>query len=297
MILDFGVFFSKKTSVCLMDGCVLLSLRSNFKLVRIEIVNEGEHLSFHLDSEKKRRRSYLERIAENPLLILRERGDAGVNLGLYVSFVTKGAYRPKVDGTERQEIIKDIIYGNKEVWSRIMKTDVSAYDKLSSVLGIDVDTDSRDILMKKELNRIFSKLHDDKEQGIDERETVCEILKNKWYVSEEVGFILRIHHDFCTTVNRTSIRENMDIEYNKMLDSIFHDTLNEGTQICSIFHPFYNEIELYNSFVQCKGNLLLFDRDTLNRNVFHSVTERGIRDFVSNKVLEFYMSENYHGLS
>lgn len=292
MIVDTGIFLSKKTSVCVLGNLVLVSHRSSLKATGVQVPNEEGHSLVHVDSGKTRKQSYLERIADNPLLILRERGRPKTNLKLYVSFVTKGKYKPRIDGTKRQKIIRDIINGEEHVWKRIVSTDVYAYNKLSSTLGIDICPDSNDISTRRELIGISRTVHDKLKQGMCERDAICEILSSGDGLSDSAGFILRTHHDFCTVADRGSFMEDLDREYNRMVDSILHNRPSDEAQMCLIEHPFYNEVRLFNSFVECRGDLSLFDRDMLKKEVFHSITERGVRDFISNEIRKFCLDHH-----
>lgn len=290
MILDSGVFFSERTSVCLLGRCVLIGYKSTFECVSVHVIDGNGHSLLHSSVEEGRKKSYLERIADDPLLILREKGCTKINLKLYVSFVTKGRYKSKVGGTRRQRIILSIINGERDIWTRIMKTDPSAYHKLHDALGIDVDTKSQDTSVKEELENISRNLNEKPKKDGCESEAICEILQSDGNLLDETGFILRVHHDFCIPINRKGFVDDFDKEYTKMVNSILYGDLSDKLHLCLVSHPFYNEIEVFNSFVQCKRNLSLFNRESLEKDIFHSITERGIRDYILNKVEEFHLN-------
>lgn len=277
MILDSGIFLSQRTSVCFLGSVVVVGHRSRIECVGIRVKS---HPCLHGDREK-RRRSYLERIADNPTLILREKGSPKTNLKLYVSFATRGEYRPEIDGTRRQRIIKSILEGEHAVWNRILSTDMCAYEKLSNTLEINRNMDSKALAAKRELEDVARMLRTRTLQ-MSERDAVCEILEGR--LLRETRFALRVHHDFCTDVETRTFVDDLKREYSRMLDAVLHDKIDQDTPLCMISHPFYREAGLFNAFVACRGNLSLFDADRVRENVFHSMSERGVRDFVSEKI-------------
>nr|AGE95572.1 hypothetical protein ECU02_1310 [Encephalitozoon cuniculi] len=285
MIFDYGIYFSRKVSVCLHEGCILIGSRTTFTVVKVEIADRC-HLFLHPGA--KRKRSYIERIASDPRLILRSSGDPKVNLKLYVSFVTGGKYRPSIRGNRRQKMIGNAIEGKKATWKDIAAKDVYGYDKLLSVLGIDMDLGPLAGLKRKIMNML--RHVNDEENTADERETIRRILRNESDPPGELTFALMAHYDFCTKNEVFSFMDELGKEYGKMLDLILYDRLESSVEECRIDHPFYNEVALFNSFVKCKDDILHFDRKALEKDVFHTINERGIRDFITKKVEMFYAS-------
>ncbi|KAG5859574.1 hypothetical protein KMI_06g11000 [Encephalitozoon hellem] len=285
MIFDYGIFFSRKVSVCLYEGHMLVGNKATFSAIKIEFTDK-DHVFLHPNAMRKR--TYVERVASNPRLVLRSKGNPKENLKLYVSLVTKGKYRPIVRGSKEKQIIENAIRGKKAAWRYIAARDIYGYDKLASILNSDVYHDPETALKRKIMNTL--KACTGEKDGADERKIVCDILKNDKGIPKEVGFALRVHHDFCIRSKGTSPLGEMDREYGKMLDPILWNRLNNEVKACGIDHPFYNEVVLFNLFVKYKDNILEFDRKALERDVFHTINERGIRDFIAERVERFYAS-------
>lgn len=286
MIFDYGIFFSRKVSVCLYEGHMLVGNRTDFTAIKVEFIDR--HHAF-LHPNAKRKKSYVEKIASDPRLILRSKGNPKENLKLYVSLITKGRYRPVIRGNKKQQMIEDAIRGNKAAWRSIATKDVYGYDKLMSVLNFDADPSPEMILKRKIMSMLNTST--DEEDGMDERKIICGVLKNEKGMPKEIEFALRVHYDFCIKNKTISLLNEIDREYDKMLRPILWNKIDNELRRCEIYHPFYREVGLFNSFVKCKDNILEFDKKALKEDVFHTINERGIRDFIAERVERFYAAE------
>lgn len=258
---------------------MLVGNRTKFTAVRIRI-SDKSHLYLHPNA--KRKRSYVERVASDPRVILRARGDQKENLKLYVSLVTRGKYNPVICGNRRQQMIKEAIERKKTAWKNLAKRDIYGYDKLVSILDPGMDFGPEISLKRKIMGMLKSSAN--RENTSDERRIINGILKSEKGITGDISFALRVHYDFCTRNKTTSSLSSLDREYGKMLNFILYDRPEEEMDLCNIDHPFYNEVALFNLFVKCKDNVLELDREALKKNVFHTINERGIRDFIGGKV-------------
>lgn len=279
MIFDYGIFFSKKVSVCLCRGWMIVGSKAMLKVVEIEVTDRS-HL--FLDRGAGARRSYVERVVSDPREILKTQGDAKVNLKLYVSFATGGRYKPDVGGNRRQKMIRDIIEGKRSVWRRIAARDFHGYRKLAEALGVGVDVDRKTVLKARIADMVRSSAKD-----MCESETIRSILASEKDLPDKVCIALRAHHDICTKSSRSCVLEAFGREYSRMVEMILGGRVDGDARPCGIDHPFYGEVALFNMFVRCRDSLLDFDTQALEKDVFHTTNERGIRDFVAGEVERF----------
>ncbi|AFN82597.1 hypothetical protein EROM_021220 [Encephalitozoon romaleae SJ-2008] len=288
MILDYGIFFSRKVSVCLYEGHMLVGNRTAFTAIKMEFIDK--HHAF-LHPNAKRKRSYVEKIASDPRLLLRSKRNPKENLKLYVSLVTKGRYRPVIRGNKKQRLIEDAIRGKEVAWRSIATKDIYGYDKLMNVLNSDPNPSS-EMTLKRKIMSMF-KISTDEKDGMDEGKIICDVLKNEKEMPKEIGFSLRVHYDFCIKNKTVSLLDEIDREYDKMLGPVLWNKIDNEVKRCEIDHPFYSEVGLFNLFVKCKDNIPDFDRKVLEKDVFHTINERGIRDFIAERVERFYAAGVY----
>jgi hypothetical protein len=277
MVLDYGMFFSKKTTICFLGDFMAVGRRTTVRLLRLRPELDSNHLLLHGNSEAsvKTEKSYLARIAKNPQHILKLKGSPKTNLKLYVMAMSRGRYSPNIVGTKRQEIVKRMVLRDENVWNKIAKTDIELLWKLRAAFDLRSGTPLKNTSAENETVMFlegFSSTSD-----LYDQKKVCEALRSAEY--REASRMLMIHSDFCARRN-TGGAEMIAWEYQRMVEGVVHG----GLAACSISHPFYKEVELYNNFVACREDLSTFNRKLLDMDVYHSLGERGIRDCIASSV-------------
>jgi hypothetical protein len=270
MVLDYGMFFSKKTSICFLGDFMVVGRRTAIKPVRLRPALDSNHLLLHGSYERNGRDSYLARIARSPLHILRLKGSPKTSLKLYVMLRSKGRYSPEIVGTKRQEIVRRMIMKDEGVWRKVADTDAELFRRLSTIFGLSSDILLRDSSARNETLAFLESTQMD----VYDREKVRRALQSREY--KEAGPTLRIHSDFCT---RCSVSGKMAEEYQRMMENIIRGS--GKWECCNIEHPFYKEVELYNRFVACQGDLSAFDRRLPD---CQSLNERGVRDYIASAI-------------
>ncbi|KAH9411974.1 hypothetical protein HK407_02g04210 [Ordospora pajunii] len=284
MIVDYGFFLRTKVSVCLFNGNMVVGCMQRMSVVMIEVADE-DHVCLHPDDDR-RQKSYMERVMENPKILLRSQGDAKTNLKLYVSLVTKGKYKPNVCGSKRQKMIGKIMSGSKDVLREIATNDVHGYIKLCKVVGetIKMPPDAR---LKRRIAKVFEKVSC-MEKKMQKRGAVRDMICNERDALNGMCFILKAHHDFCIKGGARDCISMFEEEYNKMLMEAASGKMNEKKRSacemkCMICHPLYQEVDLYNAFVTCT-DVADFDRSMLENRSLNTMNERGVRDAVGNGI-------------
>ncbi|KAM0671419.1 hypothetical protein CWI42_021260 [Ordospora colligata] len=294
MIVDYGFFFYRKVSVCLFNGDMVVGCMQRMSVVAIEVTDE-DHICLHPDDDR-RHRSYVERVMEDPKILLRSKGSTKTNLKLYVSFMTRGEYRPKVCGNKKQEIIGKIMNRSKEVLRETAVSDVHGYIKLCKVIGeaVEMPPSAR---LKQRITKLFGKV-DGVERKIQIKDTLCDMIRNESDKLNGMCFILKVHHDFCIKGGTRDCISMFEEEYNKMLIKAASGMMNKVNKYgcdmkCMIYHALYPEVDLYNAFVACT-NVADFDRSMLENRSLSTMNERGVRDAISNSIDWFYASLDVH---
>lgn len=237
------------------------------------------HSLYHKSLKGKlRSSSFLTKILENPERILETKGSRKVNLILYLVFLKQADsadLRPlkRITCSKQQKTLYGLLSFGRKAWSKLLRKYPESFVQLHEYLQFE-DAISRD----SHLDGMSDTM-----EILRSGRALVHMLKHAQGERFKDGLprIVALHRDFCEVQGPNYISK-FGQDYVEMVEGVLRDRVSGKMVPGSSFFP---EIRLYNDYLLARDDPDFFDQ-SLFRQRFTTLNERGIRDYVKRKLEE-----------